>query len=177
MVAVVAADSALRQGACTLEQLWLGVARLRGLKGVVSARSIVAASDPASRSPGETRLRLTLVDGGLPRPTANYLLVDEHGYVIAEGDLVYEEALIWLEYDGFLPHTQRDVFRNDRSRERMLRRRGWEIFRFVDTDLRTPRHVNADVAAALAQAPQRIAAMAADRSPEVAAGRRALGLS
>lgn len=82
----------------------------------------------------------------------------------------------WLEYDGFAVHTQRETFRNDRSRERMLRARGCEILRFVDSDLVNSRRVVTEVGAALDDAPRRIAALPDDRSPEVARARRILGL-
>jgi len=144
---VVAADSALRRKLCSPDDLDRALERITGLRGVVPARVVVEDSEPRSRSAGESRLRLTLVDGGLPRPRAGYLLFNDFGDPIAEGDLVYDERLVWLEYDGFSVHTERATFRNDRGRERMLRARGWEVIRFVDSDLDIARGVMADAAA------------------------------
>lgn len=173
--AVLAADSAMRQRLCTPAELHRVVDRLAGMRGVVSARRVVEDSEPRSRSAGESRLRLTLVDGGLPRPHASHLLIDDFGEPLAEGDLVYDDLLVWLEYDGFAVHTQRAIFRADRGRERMLRARGWEVLRFVDSDVAAGRRLVAEVGSVLADAPRRIAALPADRSPEVARARRLLG--
>ena len=172
--AVVIADSALRRGVCTKAELVETLARLAGLREVRAARRAVAESDPDSDSAPETILRLTLVAGGLPRPEPNFVLLDDTGYPIARGDLVYELLLLWLEYDGFLVHTTRAAFRNDRLRRRMLERRGWQVKQFSDVDLRSQRNLVREVGELIDAAPARIAALPAGLSPEVDRAQRAL---
>lgn len=175
--AVVAADSALRQGLCDLAELHAMVSGHSGSRGITRVRRVLAAADSGAQSPGETRLRLAFLAAGIPRPRTHHLLVDEDGRALAEGDLVDPERLLWHEYDGFAVHTQRSVFRRDRTRQRMLERRGWQVMRWTDLDLRTPTLIGREVTAAREVAPQRIAALRADLSPEVIVARCALGLA
>jgi hypothetical protein len=117
-----------------------------------------------------------LVDGGLPRPVANHELRDSTGVVLARGDLVYDTLLVWLEYDGYEGHVERQTFEYDRQRERMLVARGWEVLRFTAADLRRPYLVVRDVREALARAPARIRGLDPGRSPEVTRAHRAARL-
>ena len=137
---------------------------------------MVALARQGTRSCGESRGRLVIVFGGLPIPEVAIEIRDEDGYPLAEGDMGYRRWLIWIEYDGYDVHVQRGTFRADRPRQRMVERRGWFVLRMTDWDVAHPSGFLADLAAAIADAPRRIAALPADRSPEVAAARNALGL-
>lgn len=172
--ALVMADDALARGLCTLADLAAATARLARLRGVIAARELVRLADGRSRSPAETRLRLLLLDADLPAPVPNWVLRDDWGVVLAIGDLVYPLLLLWIEYDGYAVHTQRAVFRSDRTRERMLRARGWEVIRLVDTDLQHPERMARLIARFLMQAPGRIRSLPAGLSPEVTVAQDAL---
>jgi len=77
--AVVAMDMALHRETVDLEQLHAYVAACARRKGVARLREVVELAEPASESAMETRLRLLLVQAGLPRPAAQVPLYDERG--------------------------------------------------------------------------------------------------
>jgi hypothetical protein len=173
--ALVLADAALRQRRCSVSQLKRALERQQGLRGIRAARVVVGLARDGTRSCGETRARLVIILGGLPEPAVAVQIRDDFGDVLAEADLGYRQWLIWIEYDGFDVHTQRRTFRQDRPRQRFVERRGWFVLRMTDWDIQNPPGFLSDLAAAIEDAPRRIAAMPASRSPEVAAARRALG--
>jgi hypothetical protein len=174
--AVVIADSALRLTACTRSQLLEAAARLRGQRGAVGARRVVQLARARTRSCGETGGRLVIVLGGRPEPEVGIEICSPDGDPIAEADMGYRRWLIWIEYDGFVVHTQRHTFRNDRPRQRLVERRGWFVLRMTDWDVDHPAAILSDLDAAIEDAPRRIAAIPSSRSPEVAYARRSLGL-
>ena len=121
-------------------------------------------------------MRLMLEDGGIKDLEVGVDIRDNpYGDVLARGDLCIRRLLIWGEYDGFEPHSRRRTFRSDRRGDRWLHRRGWHVMRFTDEDLRRPRDTCREWLAAIADAPTRIRALDPQRSPEIAAARRALG--
>ena len=173
--AVVICDFGLRAGLYDLPDLDAIIARMTRQRGVVAVREMRRLARPNTRSCGETRARLMVLDGGFPAPEVNWEL-SENGTLLAIGDLVYVLLLIWIEYDGFDEHTKRDTFRRDRPRHRFVERRGWHVLRISDWDVKNPAGFWSDLRAAIADAPRRIAGLPAERSPEVAAARRALRL-
>jgi hypothetical protein len=48
----------------------------------------------------ESRLRLILVFGGLPRPVSQFVVRDRTGMFVARVDLVYPEQRLAIEYEG-----------------------------------------------------------------------------
>ena len=96
----------------------------------------------------ETRMRLRLIDAGLPEPTVQHTVLDSQGIFVARLDLAYERLRIGLEYDGD-HHRERETFRRDAMRLNRLRLLGWTILRFNAADvLRFPDRMVAQVAAA-----------------------------
>jgi hypothetical protein len=177
VLAVQIIDGALREERVTKDELEACLARFPGERGIARARDIVRRSRSGVDSPQETRLRLMLSQGGLPELDVPLELRDESdGEIIACGDLGYRRYLIWGEYDGFRSHVERKTFRTDRVGDRWLRRRGWCVMRFVDADLERPGMLCREWRQAIADAPSRIAAMPATRSPELALARRLLGI-
>lgn len=169
-------DGALRDERVTQEELEACLARFPGERGIARARGLVRRARCGVDSPRETELRLLFEDGGLPELDVPLELCDDDGEVLARGDLGYWRWLIWGEYDGFESHSKRKAFRGDRVGDRALRGRGWHVMRFVDEDFSRPGIVCRQVAQAIADAPARIAAVPANRSPEVAAARKVLGV-
>lgn len=131
--AVALGDMVLRSGAATLEQLEAAVDRAGGLRGVVRARATLSHLEPRSESPGESRLRMSLVLGGLPRPEAQVDFYTEAGEHLARVDLVVRDVL--LEYDGREQRLQKPVFVYDRRRQNGLVDRGAEIRRYSSEDV------------------------------------------
>jgi hypothetical protein len=168
-------DGALRDERTTKEELFACLARFPGERGVARARLLIGRSRAGVDSPQETKMRLMLEDGGIADLDVNITIVDAYGDLLVRGDMGIRRLLIWGEYDGFVPHSERETFRSDRPRHRFVQKRGWFVMRFVDSDLRHPAALCQEWRAAIAEAPARIAALPASRSPEVAAARKALG--
>lgn len=119
---------------------WPGAALLRGVLGL---------AEPLSESPMETRLRLLLLDAGLPPPTAQYEVFDARGRFVGRVDLAYPRWHIALEYEGD-HHRERAHFRQDVARLNALRAAGWIVLRFIADDvLRHPHQTIAQVTHAI----------------------------
>ncbi|MFI7609693.1 endonuclease domain-containing protein [Nonomuraea terrae] len=89
-------------------------------------RDTLSLADPGAASPQESRLRVILIDGGLPRPTTQ-IRVDLDGGRCAYLDLGWEEFKVAVEYDGRRHHTSPADLRRDADRREELRRRGWRV--------------------------------------------------
>jgi hypothetical protein len=168
-------DGALRDERTTKAELHACLARFPGLRGIARARGLVDRSREGVDSPQETRTRLMLEDAGITGLEVNIKIHDDDGFLLARGDLGIKRLLIWGEYDGFAPHTERATFRSDRAGDRWLKRRGWHVMRFTDEDLRRPARTCREWLAEIADAPARIQALDPRRSPEIAAARKGLG--
>jgi very-short-patch-repair endonuclease len=143
---LVVADALCRLGLTTVSELraYFGARhRLRNLR--VGAR-LVDLVEPLAESPMETRLRVALIDGGLPRPVAQFVVLDGKGRFVARLDLAYVVEKVAVEFDGAWHWDRR---RDDDRRRDRLRALGWDVLVFSAEDLRTPEVVVAKVAAAL----------------------------
>lgn len=87
-----------------------------------------------SRSRQETRLRLTLVDGGAPMPEVNFDVV-ELGVWIAQVDLAYPRQRLAVEYEGDHHRTAADQWATDIDRVERLHAAGWRVIRVTRADL------------------------------------------
>jgi very-short-patch-repair endonuclease len=106
-----------------------------------------------SRSAWETRLRLLLVDGGLPEPEINVLVSRGAGAGDAEVDLVYREQRVLIEYEGDQHRTDRRQWRNDIHRYERFADLGWRVIRVTADDIvLRPAETVARVRAALTRA-------------------------
>jgi very-short-patch-repair endonuclease len=139
--ALVAVDALLHADLFTLAEFGAAAVRVEKLRGVVQLRWVAENAEPKSASPMETRLRLRIVDGGLPRPQAQVEVRDEWGQTLFFIDLGYEDVKLGLEFDGVDPHTGVDPrtgelrFHRDRRRLRELSRYGWVILTFTAEDV------------------------------------------
>jgi hypothetical protein len=158
-------DGGLRAGATTAEALTSCLSRMPGERGVARARLLLGRSRTGVDSPQETVVRLILEDAGIVDLEVGIEIRDGDGLLRARGDLGSSRWLVWGEYDGFRPHTERGTFRSDRVGDRWLQRRGWHVMRFVDEDVRRPSRLCREWLQAIADAPARIAALPAGRSP------------
>jgi hypothetical protein len=168
-------DGLFTDGRCTREELNACLERMAGLPNIRRARGLVdLAREGGVASPRETHTRLRITDAGLPMPDVN-LEITAGSRVIAQGDLGYWRWLIWIEYDGEEFHLERRFDGRDQNKDRWLGRRGWDVIRLTNGDYHRPAVFQSQLAAAIAEAPARIAAMDPARSPEVARARRLLG--
>jgi hypothetical protein len=131
---VVAVDAFLASGLVTVEALWRCCAERRSWPGIDLARRAVMLSSDRSRSPGETRLRMTLVLGGLPEPLVNVTVHDTDGRPVGTPDLLYLHPSLGIEYDGAY-HREADAHQVDIRRENRLLVRGLPLLRYSAHDL------------------------------------------
>ena len=130
--AVAVADAALRAGWTTLDGIEVALDRCAGLRGVRSARQVLAHAEPRSESPQESRLRMQLVLGGVPRPVAQHDVYGPDGHV-ARVDLWLDGLA--LEFDGREVHLQPGVFAQERHRQAGLLELEVEVRRYTGVDV------------------------------------------
>jgi very-short-patch-repair endonuclease len=70
---------------------------------------------------------------GLPDPKINHRV--RVGGRVRYLDLAWPEAKVAVEFDGFVPHSTRRVFDDDRARQNDLVDDGWSVFRVTKTML------------------------------------------
>lgn len=111
-------------------------------RGARTLQGALASSRDGVDSPMETRLRLLLVDAGLPEPLVNQWILDADGTPLHKPDLSWPQWRVAVDYDGH-HHEQRDDDgdvregrasnwrqRQDQSRRDLLTDDGW-VFRVV----------------------------------------------
>lgn len=145
---VAIGDDFLRRRLCTRTAIAEVIGRSDGQRGVRAARRAADLLDPRSESPRESLTRAIIIEAGLPKPTPQVEIFDSSGRFIARGDLVYEDARIVIEYDGYHHLTLQ-------GQERDARRRGilgvedWLIVTVVPADIHRPAQLVAKVDRAL----------------------------
>lgn len=106
----------------------------RGARGMKQLRQVLPLIDAGAESPQETRTRLVLIRGGLPRPQTQIKVRNVWGAVLARIDMGWEEWLVGVEYDGAQHWTDPRIRADDIDRTAELERRGWRLIR-VSADL------------------------------------------
>ncbi len=149
--AVAAIDALLYRRLVTVPGLRSFLAGHEGWPGVRRVPGVLDLVATDVESPMETRLRLLLLQAGLPRPTVQHDVCDADGHFVARLDLAYPKVFVGLEYDGD-HHRDRTVFQRDVARLNRLRLCSWTVLRFTADDvLRHRERVVAQVHAVLAQ--------------------------
>jgi very-short-patch-repair endonuclease len=129
--AVASVDALARVGGFDPGVLLTGPVGARGCRRL---REAVALADPRAESPMESRLRVLLVQGGLPVPVSQYEIVDAYGILLARVDLAYPAGRLAIEYDG-AHHFDEAFSRLDRRRDLQLGDLGWQTLRFTSDDV------------------------------------------
>lgn len=162
-------DGALHSRACTPAELAAVLHRMRRRRGIRIAGEAVSLARCGVESPGETYLRLDLVEGGIALEAIDIPVEvrEDDGLVLARGDLGDYDLMLWAEYDGYQHHSKKEAFARDRRGDRWLQQRGWHVMRFCGDDLGQPLRTAREWRDAARQAPARILAMDPKRSPEL----------
>ncbi|HYU63117.1 MAG TPA: DUF559 domain-containing protein [Verrucomicrobiae bacterium] len=148
--AVVIADAALHDRRVRLDQLRSWADSNAGRRGLRNLRRVLSLVEPATESPMESRLRMVLILGGLPRPKAQVSIHDRWGRFVARPDLYYEENRLGIEYDG---GVHRDALAEDNRRQNRLLNTGVRLLRFTASDvLRNPESIVSQVRTMLSDA-------------------------
>jgi hypothetical protein len=118
----------------SIEDVLLLAKRYKGGRGVKRLRECLPDVDGGAASPRETRLRLTLIDGGLPRPATQIRVADERGMPVRVLDMGWEDYLVAVEYDGDQHRTDRTQYVKDMRVLRVLEQLGWIVIRVIKED-------------------------------------------
>ena len=85
------------------------------------------------RSEMEALVLRVLNNLGFPPPTVDYRIrCDDEVRII---DFAWPEKMVALEFDGFVPHSTRRVFDDDRVRQNQLVDHGFRVYRVTKTAL------------------------------------------
>ncbi|NKZ07625.1 hypothetical protein [Actinomadura latina] len=107
-----------------------------GYRGNRRLREIIRLADRGAASPGETWVRVGIVNTGFPRPSTQVPVMGPQGrrlYI----DLGHPKFRVGLEYDGERHHTGLQARVHDTSRRRWLAKEmHWEVIP-VTKDFRT----------------------------------------
>ena len=126
--ALAVADSALRSGMVTSEELWLGAEAVRG-PGATQARRVARCASAQAANPFESVLRAIVLE--FPA-----LQVRPQVEVVARGmtfhpDLVDEGNRVVIEADSHEFHTGQEAHGRDCVRYTALTVAGWRVLRFT----------------------------------------------
>jgi len=141
---VVAADRALTLG-LTAEELNSALGRAAGRRGAGTARRVVGFADGRSESVGESRSRVLLAELGL-EATEIQLPVLDGQRLVGRVDFAWPEHRTVGEFDGrskygrLLRHGEDagEVVFREKVREDLLRELGWEVVRWIWSELSQP---------------------------------------
>lgn len=121
-------DHAL-QRRTNLTALWNAHLRNTGRHGSPAARRMLTAADDGTRSQAERLLvrllRTAKITGWRTnRPVAGF-----------EVDVLFRDAKVVIEVDGFAFHSDAEVFQRDRNRQNAIALAGYQVLRFTWLDL------------------------------------------
>ena len=108
-----------------------------GARGVARIPGLLEFVDGGAESPQETRLRLVLVRGGLPRPETQIVFRELRIRV----DMGWREWKVAVEYDGLQHWTDGRQRSWDIERLALLEAAGWAVIRVSGDMLRRPAFV------------------------------------
>jgi very-short-patch-repair endonuclease len=97
---------------------------------------VLAHADRRAGSPTETRLRMIVVQAGLPRPEVQWPVQDERARTAVWIDLAWPQHKIGVEYEG-AHHTEPDQVLRDAGRYTTLVDDGWRIYRYTKFEIRS----------------------------------------
>ncbi|MGH9249053.1 MAG: type IV toxin-antitoxin system AbiEi family antitoxin domain-containing protein [Acidimicrobiales bacterium] len=143
---VVVADAALRAGLATDGGLLETFGLMRDWPGARNAGRVVEFADGRAESVGESRGRVCLDVGGLPRPDLQVVIADGNDDWTARVDFLFTEHRTIGEFDGRVKYGRTDppgidpgtVVWLEKLREDRLRAMGFEVVRFIWTELSRP---------------------------------------
>lgn len=106
-----------------------------GRRGIRLAREVRLLLDPASMSSMETRMRLILIFGGIPRLDVNRPAIGRDGRPFATPDLGEHDVRVALEYEGEHHQTDPRQWERDLRRDAAYRDHGWHLIKVTKRDI------------------------------------------
>jgi hypothetical protein len=148
---VAVADSALRAGQTSRNELDTVIARCGRWPGLQRARRVAAFSDPRAESVLESISRAAFHELGLPPPELQVWVGDE-GEIIGRVDFLWRRYRTIAEADGVIKYTRPDRALAQLDRDARLRAAGYEVVHFTWPQItRVPQQVAAELRAAFRQ--------------------------
>lgn len=128
-----AIDEALRRRAITLPRLRRALRLTPNRRGNRHRRELIEDSRDEPWSPLEREAHALLRAAGLTGWKANWRVEFEGNAFYL--DAAFREAKLGLEFDGAEHHATPQAFQEDRRRDRILARAGWQVVRFTAQSL------------------------------------------
>jgi hypothetical protein len=122
--AVASLDAFLQAGRVTLVDLWQRADKLERVRNCRVLRANLSVADAGAESYAESVLRVAYIDGGLPRPETQIVVLDRSGRLIGYLDLGWRHHHVGAEYDGEAWHDAEDQREHDGQRRATVRREG-----------------------------------------------------
>ncbi|MEV8376358.1 hypothetical protein AB0P21_26685 [Kribbella sp. NPDC056861] len=135
--ALSAVDALLRSGKADRWAIRAASAEYEGKRGIHQARQILHYADRRAASPGESWLRLRMIDAGFGRPDLQTRIkghTREYRIDVAYPDPV-DNRRLGLEYDSDRWHSHQREQARDEVRRTELEALGWHIISVRRTDL------------------------------------------
>lgn len=159
--AVVIADSALRSGRVTVEDLRRASAVRTSRATAEQVRRVLRWADPQSGSVLESLLRVLLARHGILVPQTQFVVKDDQDCFVGRVDFCWPELRLIVEADGRRWHDPEDARDRDRRRGNQYAALGWVVLRFTWGEVvHAPDDVVATVSASLASQRRLLAATA-----------------
>jgi hypothetical protein len=133
--ALATLDAALRAAACTETELRNAIREQKGRRGIVKVRALIDCADGRAESAMESEARLVFIDGGLPAPLLQHVIVDRYDRQWRV-DFAWPEAKVVAEYDSVQWHLGRDALLHDRLKTARLQECGWITIPMTVDDIR-----------------------------------------
>jgi len=127
-------DALMRAAPFSVEDVMLLTKQYKGARGVAKLKAVLPLVDGGAESPQETRLRLLFIDAGLPKPTTQIAIYDEHGRYVRTIDMGWEDFMVGAEYDGDQHRTSRTQYVKDQRVWPKLGQLGWNVVRAIKED-------------------------------------------
>jgi len=128
--ALVAGDALLRTRLGTTDELVAAVELCARHPGNAASRAVLDLLDEKSESVGESRLRLALRTLGFA-VTSQVLIQQARARV----DFLLDDVMVVIEFDGRVKYGEGDAVFQEKLREDRLRDLGYEVVRFVWSEL------------------------------------------
>jgi very-short-patch-repair endonuclease len=134
--AIIRIDALLNATGLLVDDIAAVAHRYPGARGIRRLRTALTLVDGGAESPQETRLRLVLIRGGLPRPVTQIVVRDPRRHKNRRIDMGYPEYRVGVEYDGAQHWTNPDQHAEDIERLEFLAAQGWIVVRVSARQLR-----------------------------------------
>lgn len=140
-LSIVRIDALLNATRCRVADVEVIAERYPRARGIRLLRSALELADGGAESPQETRLRLVLIRGGLPRPATQIPVANEWGRVVRRIDMGWPEWKVGVEYDGEQHFSGSAAYEADIDRLEFLADMGWLIVRVSSAHMAFPRGI------------------------------------